>query len=741
MIKYLIAFVIFFSQFSNAEIVKSIKVIGNDRISIQTIKAYGDIKLNNNYEKLDVDKVLKKLYETDFFEEINISLQNGILNIIVKEYPSINDIFIEGEKTKQITKALLEGIQLQKGNSFIKSYLIQDIGQIKKLYAQLGFNFVEIESKVENFSANRLNLTFVIDKGRITKIAKIYFIGDKKIKDRRLRDIIVSTEHKFWKFLSKNTNLNKNNIDLDKRLLINYYKSIGFYDVQILTTKAEVSETNDTTLTFNINAGTRYKINKISAKVNETIDQNLFLSLEKEFRKNVGKYYSPFIVKKLLDEVDIVIDNNDLQFVEHNVNEIISGNGIEIEINVFEGTKELVERINIKGNTITDEGVIRSEFLLDEGDPFNELKLEKSIAKLKSRNIFGEINKVVSQGSSRDQKIIDIKVEEKSTGEISAGAGIATGGGNFEFSVSENNWLGQGKRVETFINVSKTTVKGALSVSDPNYKNSGNSLNYSIKSTQDDRPDSGYESSRLGLGIGAGFEQYKDVFLFPNLNLSHDNLKVLSTSSSSLKKQEGTYTDLSLSYKIKLDKRDRVFMPTDGYTTSFSQSLPIYADTPYILNSVNYSKYNSFSPNVVGVFKFFGTAINGLQDEDVRLSKRLNHSSNTLRGFESGKVGPKDGSGYVGGNYATAINLEANLPNLLPESTKTEVGVFLDAGNYWGVDYSDTIDDSNKIRSSAGINTSWLSPLGPMSVVLAQNITKAKTDTTEFFNFRLGTTF
>jgi outer membrane protein insertion porin family len=741
MIKYLIAFVIFFSQFSNAEIVKSIKVIGNDRISIQTIKAYGDIKLNNNYEKLDVDKVLKKLYETDFFEEINISLQNGILNIIVKEYPSINDIFIEGEKTKQITKALLEGIQLQKGNSFIKSYLIQDIGQIKKLYAQLGFNFVEIESKVENFSANRLNLTFVIDKGRRTKIAKIYFIGDKKIKDRRLRDIIVSTEHKFWKFLSKNTNLNKNNIDLDKRLLINYYKSIGFYDVQILTTKAEVSETNDTTLTFNINAGTRYKINKISAKVNETIDQNLFLSLEKEFRKNVGKYYSPFIVKKLLDEVDIVIDNNDLQFVEHNVNEIISGNGIEIEINVFEGTKELVERINIKGNTITEEGVIRSEFLLDEGDPFNELKLEKSIAKLKSRNIFGEINKVVSQGSSRDQKIIDIKVEEKSTGEISAGAGIATGGGNFEFSVSENNWLGQGKRVETFINVSKTTVKGALSVSDPNYKNSGNSLNYSIKSTQDDRPDSGYESSRLGLGIGAGFEQYKDVFLFPNLNLSHDNLKVLSTSSSSLKKQEGTYTDLSLSYKIKLDKRDRVFMPTDGYTTSFSQSLPIYADTPYILNSVNYSKYNSFSPNVVGVFKFFGTAINGLQDEDVRLSKRLNHSSNTLRGFESGKVGPKDGSGYVGGNYATAINLEANLPNLLPESTKTEVGVFLDAGNYWGVDYSDTIDDSNKIRSSAGINTSWLSPLGPMSVVLAQNITKAKTDTTEFFNFRLGTTF
>ena len=185
MIKYLIAFAIFFSQLSNAEIVKSIKVIGNDRISLETIKVYGDIKLNNNYEKLEVDKILKKLYATDFFEEITISLQNGILNLNVKEYPSINNIFFEGEKTKKITKVLLEEIKLQKNNSFIKSYLIQDIGGIKKLYAQLGFNFVKIETKVENFSANRLNLTFIIDKGKKTKIAKIYFIGDKKVKDRR----------------------------------------------------------------------------------------------------------------------------------------------------------------------------------------------------------------------------------------------------------------------------------------------------------------------------------------------------------------------------------------------------------------------------------------------------------------------------------------------------------------------------------------------------------------------------
>lgn len=741
MIKYLIAFIIFFSQLSFAEIIKELKITGNDRISKETIKVYGGININSNYEKSDVDQILKKLYATDFFEEINLSLSGNILKITVKEYPSINEILIEGEKAKKITKVILDQIKLQKNDSFIKSYLIEDIGKIKQLYSQLGYNFVKVDSKIENFSANRLNLTFFLDKGKKTKISKIYFIGDKKVKDRRLRDIIVSTENKFWKVLSKNTNLSKQNIELDKRLLTNYYKSIGFYDVQVLTSKAEISEVNDTTLTFNINAGKRYRINKISTKINKALKKNLFLSLDNEFTKVVGKYYSPFIVKKLLDELDLIIDNNDLQFVEHNVNEIISDSGIEIEINIFEGSKQLVERINVKGNTITNESVIRAELLLDEGDPYNELKLSKSLSELKARGIFGEVSKKVSEGSNKDLKVIDINVTEKSTGEISAGAGIGTSGGNFSFSISENNWLGQGKRLESFVDVSKTSFKGALSVSDPNYKNTGNALSYNITNTKNDKPDSGFENSIIGAGVGTRFEQYKNVYFSPNINLTYDDLTVLSKASSALKKQAGSYTDLSFGYRVQLDQRDRSFMPTDGFITSFNQSIPIYADTPYLLNSLSYAKYNAFSPDVIGVAKIFGAAINGVGDDDVRISKRLNLNQNKLRGFEKGKIGPKDGEDYVGGNFASALNLEANLPNLLPESTKTEVGLFLDFANLWGVDYDDTMNESNKVRSSTGVITSWLSPLGPMSVILSQNISKASTDVTESFNFRLGTTF
>ena len=182
-------------------------------------------------------------------------------------------------------------------------------------------------------------------------------------------------------------------------------------------------------------------------------------------------------------------------------------------------------------------------------------------------------------------------------------------------------------------------------------------------------------------------------------------------------------------------------MPTDGSIFNFSQSLPIYADKSFIGNTFSSSLYESFGEDIVGAAKFYLSAVNGLGNDDVRLNKRKNLSTKRLRGFEAGKIGPKDGGDHIGGNYSAAINFEASLPNLLPESTKTDIGVFLDFGNVWGVDYDSTIDDSNKIRSSTGAAASWNSPVGPMTFILSTNLSKASTDVTESFNFNLGTTF
>ena len=734
---------LFFLIFLNlsAEIIQQIEVKGNNRISDETIKVYGEINLGEEYSSFKLNDVLKNLYKTEFFEDIKLTLTNGTLNVVVKEYPIINAIVFEGEKSNQVRKKVVEKLNLKEKQSFIENKLSQDINLVKKIYATIGFNFANVEAKIEKFDNNIINLIYVLDKGKKTDIAEINFIGDKKVKNKRLRDVIVSEENKFWKFLSKNTYLNYNNIELDKRLLLNYYKSLGYYDVQVLSSNAEVSKDNLTTLTYTINAGARYRITKISTDVSNVLDKKVFVPMQDHYVKNIGKYYSPFLVKKLLDKLDLLIVNNDLQFIEHDVNEILEGNEIEIKINIYEGSKQLVERIDVFGNSVTDESVIRSELLVDEGDPFNKLKFEKSIAKLKARNLFGEVKYKIQDGSNSDLKLVQIEVEEKPTGEISAGAGIGTSGGSFAFAVSENNWLGKGINLTTSLDVSSESLSGTLAVNDPNYNFSGNSLNYFVQNTSNDKPDSGFKNNITTTGIGTSFEQYNNIYISPGLSFSYDDLTVQSTASDALKKQKGSFTDLSFDYGIAIDNRDRVFAPTDGYYSSFSQGLPLYADSPNLRNTYSLSAYQTMTTNVIGSFKFYATAVNGLDDKDVRISKRARIPGAKLRGFEPGKVGPKDGKDYVGGNYAVASNFEASLPNFFPESTKTDVGLFLDFGNVWSVDYDKTMDASNKIRSSVGANVGWLSPAGPMTFVFSQNLSKASTDVTESFSFRLGTTF
>ena len=741
MLKYIFLFCLFLNFNLSAEIIKKLIVTGNNRISQETIKVYGEININKDYSTFDVNKILKNLYQTEFFEDVKISLNNGTLNINVKEYSVVNFIDLRGEKSKNIKEKVLELLQIKEKGSFIKSKLTEDVDTIKKIYASMGFNFSDVDSKIERFDENRINLIYFLDKGKKTNIRKINFIGDKKIKEKRLRDVIASEEKKFWKVLSKNTFLNSNNIELDKRLLVNYYKALGYYDVQVLSNNAEVSSENMTTLTYTINAGTRYRVTKISTNVSNVLDKKTFLPLKKYFSKMLGSYYSPFKVKKLLDELDLLIANNDLQFIEHSVNEILEGETIEIKINVFEGSKELVERVNILGNEVTDESVLRSVLLLDEGDPFNALKLDQSVAKLKAKNIFSSVTKTIKEGTQKNQKIIEIVVEEKPTGEISAGAGIGTNGANFAFVVKENNWLGKGVGVSTSIDISADSFTGGIDVNDPNYNFSGNSLSYFVRNTNNNKSNSGYKNNIIKTGIGTSFEQYKNIYLAPTLSFSHDKLTVKSDASESLKKQKGTFSDLSFDYRISLDNRDRVFAPTSGYLSSFSQAVPVYADSPYIKNNYLFTSYKTLSPDAIGAFKIFASAINGLSDEDVRLSKRLFVPAGRLRGFKAGQLGPKDGIDYVGANYVWASNLEVSLPNFLPESTRTDIGLFLDVGNMWGVDYDKTIDDSNKVRSTAGINTSWISPVGPMTFIFSQNVAKATTDITETFNFRLGTTF
>ena len=731
------------STFSlNAEIARDLKVIGNERVSDETIKVYGDVELGKNYKESDLNNILQNLYSTNFFEDVQITLEGGILTIKVKEYPLINQLVILGEKNKKYLEQIKKIIKLRQKSSFIKSYLSDDIENIKRLYSSAGYNNSKVDIKTREVD-NNIDLIIEISRGEVTKISSINFTGNKILRDRRLRDIIASGEDKFWKIISRNTKFSENLINLDKRLLTNYYKSLGYYDVEISSNSAIINDEGNVDLIYSIEAGKRYVIKKIGTNIDQVFDKNIFFDLEKSYQKYIGEFYSPFSITILLKDIDEIIENNNLQFVEHNVEEKLDESKGEIEIlfNIFEAKKILVERINVVGNNITNENVIRSELILDEGDPFTKLKLDKSISNLKARNIFADVEVETKIGSSNDLRNIEIKVEEKPTGEISAGAGVGTSGGNFAFNVRENNWLGEGKQVDFAIDIDEESLSGRLNFTDPNYDFLGNALNVYISSTGNDKPDQGYENTTVTTGISTSFEQYKNVFATLGIDASYDDLRTFDSASESLKKQAGEFSEFSGRYGFKYDKRDRKFMPTSGSVYSFNQTLPIVADKRFISNTISASGYKSFSENIIGSSKIYLSAINGIGDDDVRLSKRKNLSQRRLRGFERGKVGPVDGDDHVGGNYAAALNFEVNLPNVFPESTNTEVGLFLDFGNLWGVDYDSSLDKSNELRSSTGVAASWLSPLGPMTFIFSTNLSKASTDKTESFSFNLGTTF
>ena len=714
---------------------------GNNRISDETIKVYGDINLDKTIDEVEIDKILKNLYETNFFEDVQIFLDDNILKINVKEYKIINQLLIVGEPSTKFKEELKKNLKLKEKSSFIRSFLIDDINRIKSFYSSLGFNFSIVDAKFNEIDENNIDLIFEISKGSETKISSITFIGDKKIKSKRLADIIASEKHNFWKFLTRNTKFSQNLVDLDIRLLQNYYKSLGYYDVKITSNSAELNDSGNIDLIYSIDAGERYIINKVSTNIDPVFDKKIFFILEESFSEIVGDYYSPFKVKKLIDKLDKLIEKENIQFVEYNIEEELESDTISLKINIFEGEKILVEEINIVGNVVTNENVIRSELILDEGDPFSKVSLDKSVANIKARRIFKNVFTNVKVGSRDNLKIIDINVEEMPTGEISAGAGVGTNGGTFAFKVSENNWLGEGKRIDFSLDTDEESIEGRLDFSDPNYNFLGNSVGYSIYSQSNDKPDQGYENTLVGASVGTRFEQYDNVFARLGIAANYDDLRTEGSASAALKRQSGEFSEIAANYGFDFDTRDRVFMPTSGSILGFSQSIPFYADRNFIDNTFTMSKYISFSENIVIANKYFLSGIEGLNDDDVRLNKRKNLSSKRLRGFKKGKVGPMDSKDHIGGNYAAAVNLEMNLPKLLPESTNFEIGVFLDAGNVWGVDYDKSINESNELRSSSGIIANYSSPIGPMSFVFSQNLSKASTDETESFNFQLGTTF
>jgi outer membrane protein insertion porin family len=721
---------------------EKIIVNGNQRISNETILIFSEIPENKSLDENSTNQILKKLYKSGFFKDITVKIENNNLIINVLENPIIQTVYIEGIKRKKTESDLYKLLSLKNRSSFNSNSIEVDEFAILSYLKNKGYYFSKINSSYQDLGDNKIDLFYKIDLGKKAKISKISFIGDKRFKDSKLRSIILSEEYKFWKFISSKKFLNEELINFDKRLMNNFYKNKGYYNVKIDSSFANYLGNNEFELIYNIDSGIKYFFNDLVLKLPINYDLKNFEKLTKIFSDLKGETYSLNSIDKILNEIDKIVLNEQYEFLRATVNEDIKNDLINFVFNIDESEKFYVEKINIYGNNVTQEEVLRNVFYVDEGDAFNELLYKKTLNNLKGLNFFSKVDDQIIEGTLQNQKIINITVEEKPTGEIMAGAGVGTNGGTVAFGVKENNFLGRGIDFGTDLAISAETVKGIVSINNPNYKGSNRSLNLSVESSTTDRlKNFGYQSNKTGFTIGSGFEYYDDLYLNISTSSYFEELKTDSTASATLKKQKGSYFDTFFNYTLDYDLRNQKFQPTDGVRSRFTQNVPLISENYSLTNTYDLKFYNKWLNESVASYGFFASTTNSLTGKDVKLSDRLFLPTSKLRGFESGKVGPKDGADFIGGNYLVSFNAATTLPQVLPSLQNTNFSLFLDAANIWGVDYNSSIDDDSEVRSSIGLAIDYFSPIGPLNFSLSETISKGKNDITESFRFNLGTTF
>ena len=727
-------------SYAFGDIINKIEVKNNNRITKETIITFGGIEFGKDYNQQQLNNILLDLYETNFFSDIKFDIQGDVLVVEVEERKIIQQIILNGVKAEKTKKSILKNLSLREKSPYVSFLAKQDINKIENSLNSAGYYFNKVDVTLKTNNNDTVDLIYNIDLGEKALIKNIIFTGERYYKDKKLKNIIVSEESKFWKFISNKKYLNPNQIDLDLRLLERFYLNKGFYNVQIKNSSAIFND-NHFNLVYNIDAGNIYTIRDTKLILPDDFDEKDFNEVKDILKKLKDKKYSLIKLNKVVDQIDQISVSRLYDFIDASIEtEEVEDNKLDITFVVKESEKFYVKKINIKGNNITEERVIRDMLEVDEGDPFNKLLHAKSINNLKARGIFQEVESKIIDTTDGNLKNIDITVEEKATGEILVGAGVGSEGGTAQFSVSENNFLGKGVKLSSGLRISETRLRGNFTITNPNFNYSDKALFTDIYVTDTDKlTDSGYESTNAGFSLGTAFEQYDDFYFRPNFNTSYEELNTNSTASANLKKQKGTYFTTDIGYTLDLDKRNQRFQTTDGFQSKFIQRVPLISESNTLLNGYQLDTYHSYD-NITSSLGLYLRAVTGLSD-DVRISERIRLPRKRLRGFESGKIGPVDSNDHVGGNYAASINFQSNLPFLFPSFQSVDFNYFIDAGNVWGVDYSNSVGDSSHIRSSTGVGLEWFSPIGPFTFTLAQPLSKIDTDRTQSFQFNIGTTF
>jgi len=736
-----IFFILTTSSFSE---IKKVNIVGNKRVNSNTIETLVDKKILN-VDSIFINNLTKKIYDTEFFSDVKISYNQESLTITVTENPIVNFFYINGIKDSDLDQ-VNKIIYLKENTIFSNSKLKKDIEAAKDFFYSIGYYSASVTPEIIKIDNNQVNLIINIDKKEISKIKNIYFIGNKFFSSSQLLDVISSSEDGWWKLFSSSS-FSEQRIEYDKLLLKDFYKLKGFYDVQVESGFINVDKENNFSLTFSINSGNKYKFGELNIQaLNPSFKENDIAEIKNissQLLKN-NEIYSTATISKLNKIITSYLESKRYNNFELDLQELKKDNEyVNLLLQLKDEQKVLLNKINIQGNTITEEKVIRDSILLNEGDYLNFSKVKKSIDYLKSKQLFSKVDYKISDSEKKNFKDFNLFVKEQATGNISAGVGYGTNGGLLEASINEKNFLGQGINLNFTGRLSSEIVRGDLSYVDPNFKNSDKELASSLYSEVDDYTNSGYQNKRVGTKLATKYEIYEDIFFRPNATFQYDKLEVTGSASSLLRSREGNFMTTSLGYNFSIDQRDSRFNPTSGSVIYFDQNIAtLFSDIPTIQTGLGGTFYKELlNDKFIGSVKIRLANVFAFDNKNVKLSDRIFSSPNDLRGFETRGVGPVDSGDHIGGNNLATLSLKSTFPNPIPENLRANTFIFFDAGNVWKADYSDLISSSSKIRSSTGVALDLMSPFGPLSFAYSIPISKASTDKEQRFLFNIGSSF
>ena len=729
--------------------VREIVVEGTQRIDPETIRSYMLIRPGDRASVEQLDRSLKALFGTGLFADVTIRRDGDRVVVNVVENPIINRIAFEGNRRVE-DEILNKEVQLRPRVVYTRAKVQADVKRILDLYRRSGRFAATVEPKVIQLPQNRVDLVFEINEGQVTSVERINFVGNARFSDSSLRDVIQTKESRWYRILSSDDTYDPDRLSFDRDLLRRHYLKNGYADFRVVSAVAELTPDREGFfITFTLEEGERYRFGGI-----EIISRLKDLEPER-LRGNLvtreGDWYDAEAVERSVTRLTDEIGTLGYAFVDvrPRINRDREARTISITYDIQEGPRVYVERINITGNVRTLDKVIRREVRLVEGDAFNTAKLRRSRQRIRNLGFFEKVDVTNVAGDAPDRTVINVDVQERSTGELSFGVGFSTADGALaDIAIRERNLLGRGQDLRLGFVLSQRRQEIDLSFTEPYFLDRNMSAGFDIfRIIRDFQDEAGYDQETTGFGLRTGYQITENLRQTLRYTLREDTITDIDpTASRLIREQEGTTLSSILGQDLLYDRRDDRFDPTEGYFVRLSTDVAPggIGDVAFSRNRLAGGYYFPIAEQWVASVSGEVGYLFGLNSEDVRIQHRFYIGGETLRGFETAGIGPRDitTTDALGGNQFYIGSVAITFPSGLPKELGVRTTLFSDFGSLWNTDsVGPEVVDVSSIRVSVGVGAVWRSPFGPIRISLAQPVKKEDFDKDELFRFSFGSRF